>query len=110
MRLALPIRAPIPPPMPLDRKFHGSMPHSRKNAKLCSPLGSPVGGFTFRKKLKTIVKITIEASGFSKDHVQPSTERLYLPRSSRRVRFIISSREDTSSAAFTQCIVVADPL
>ena len=59
-----------------------------------------------RKKLKTMVKMTIDASGFNSDHVQPSTERLYLPRSSRSVRFTISSREDTSSAAFTPSMVV----
>src|SRR6266567_3547222 len=106
MRLALPMRALIPPFMPLDKKFHGSMPHSRKKAKLCRPLGLPTGGFTFKKKLKTIVKMSIDASGFNNDQVQPSTERLYLPRSSRSVRFIISSREDTSSAAFTHGIVV----
>src|SRR5436305_13285998 len=104
MRLALPMSADIPPIIPLDRKFHGSSPHNRKKAKLWSPLGSPVGGFTFRKKLKTIVKMIIDASGFSSDHVQPRTDRLYFPRSSRSVRFKVSSREDTSSAVFTQCI------
>ena len=102
------MRALIPPIIPLFKKFHGSMPQRRKKAKLCRPLGSPTGGLTFKKKLKTIVKMTIEASGLRSDHVQPSTERLYLPRSSRSVRFTISSREDTSSAAFTRCMVVAD--
>src|SRR5436309_15181037 len=100
MRLALPMRETMEPPMPLERKFQGSIPHSRKKAKFLSPLGLPVSGFTFKKKLNTIVKITIDASGFSNDHVHPRTDRLYLPRSSRKVRLSISSREERSSAAF----------
>src|SRR5205807_9583683 len=97
MRLALPISAPMPPIIPLGRKFHGSSAQSRKKANTFTPLGSPRGTGTFRKNLNTTVKITMVASGFSNDHVQPRTERLYFPRSSRNVRFVIRSRVVASS-------------
>src|SRR5947209_687994 len=84
--------------MPLLRKFHGRRPTSRKKAKPFSLLGLPAGGFTFKKKLKTTVKIAMVASGLTSDHVHPSTERLYLERSSRNVRLAIRSREAESSA------------
>ena len=52
-RLALPSRASMPEVSPLARKVHGSSPHSRKKAKMCSPLGSPTGGSTLRKNPNT---------------------------------------------------------
>src|SRR5437879_5289378 len=79
--------------MPLARKVQGSRPHSRKKAKNFIPLGSPRGTGTFRKSRNTTEKINIVANGLSNDHDQPSTDRLYLPRSSRRVRFTIRSRD-----------------
>ena len=42
---------------------------------------------TRRKKLKTSVKTAIVASGLISDQPQPRTDPLYLPFSSRRVRF-----------------------
>src|SRR5436305_417058 len=98
MRLALPTSDPIEPLTPVCRKLNGSRPHKRYNAKICMPLGLPVGACTFRKNRKTTVKISMVDSGFSSDQAQPSTERLYLVRSSRSVRLLKSSREDAYSA------------
>src|SRR3954465_13755942 len=62
------------------------------------PLGRPVGAWIFMKYLKTKVKMSIVASGFSSDHAHPSTDRLYFERSSRSVRLTKSSRELRYSA------------
>ena len=40
-------------PTPIWKKFQGIKPQTRNSAKLESPLGSPVGGSTFRKTPKT---------------------------------------------------------
>ncbi len=89
----------------LARKFHGSSPHSSHSANTFSPLGSPASGFALRKNPKTTEKIAMVASGFTSDQVQPSAERLYLPRSSRSVRLASSSRVETSSASAVTALV-----
>ena len=81
-----------------QKKLNGSTPHKSHRAKTWMPLGTPAGLGTFSTKRKTTVKITIVESGFSNDHAQPSTERLYLLRSSRSVRLLNSSRDATYSA------------
>ncbi len=40
-----------------------------------------------------MVKMTIVLSGLSNDQAQPRVDRLYLPRNSRSVRCVNSSRE-----------------
>ena len=92
IRLLFAISEPIDAVVPSAKKFHGNEPQSRNSAKEWSPLGCPVGGWILRKTAKMIEKITIVDSGLSSDQVQPSTERLYFPRSSRSVRLSVSSR------------------
>src|SRR2546430_14454575 len=105
MRLLLAISEPMDAVVPVAKKFHGSRPHSRNSAKEWSPLGWPVGGFTLRKTEKMMEKITIVDSGLRSDQVQPSMDRLYFPRSSRSVRFRVSSR----ACAYSWSLLIGGP-
>ena len=97
MRLLFPMRQSTPTVIPPEKKFHGSSPQSRNMAKELSPLGWPIGGFTFKKNENTTVKMIMVESGFSIDQVQPRTDFLYLLRSSRSVRLTVSSRASAYS-------------
>ena len=69
------------------------------------PAGVPVGGSTLRNTAKMIEKITIVDSGLISDQVQPSTDRLYFPRSSRSVRLSVSSR----ACAYSWSLLIGGP-
>ena len=94
---ALPSSAIIDPLRLPARKFHGNRPQSRKAGKLLSPDGSPTGIGTLSSTPKTREKMAIVARGLSNDQVQPSVDRLYLPRSSRSVRLTTRSRDSDTS-------------
>lgn len=76
-----------------EKKPHGIKPVKRYRPKVVIPEGSPAGAWAPNSTPKTNVYIAIWASGLSIDHDQPMTDRRYLLRSSRNVKFHSKLRE-----------------
>lgn len=91
-----------PTPQTREKNPQGINPVNKYKPYVVIPDGSPTGAWAPKSTPKTNVYIAICASGLSIDHDQPKTERRYLLRSSRNVKFHNKLREFAMS--FSCCI------